>query len=103
MEVTKLKMENPVEKVLKDKGLQGLSLRKLGVLLGVDARRVKYHIYNSKNVMDTNPLLHGSGKRKIRVYSYTTETNGYFNRKKLNKKVQDPVAETGSGTESISE
>ena len=92
-------MENPVEKVLKDKGLQGLSLRKLVVLLGVDSKRVKYHIYNSKNVMDTNPLLHGSGKRKIRVYSYTPETNGYFNRRKLTKKVQD----SGVGTESISE
>ena len=41
-------MENPVENILKDKGERGLSLRQLTFLMGVNRRRVKYHIYNAE-------------------------------------------------------
>ena len=67
-------MENPVDRILKDKGPSGLSLKQLSLLLGVDYRRVKYHIYNSSNIMNTNPRIHGSGKCKIKVFNYTPET-----------------------------
>jgi hypothetical protein len=79
-------LENPVEKVLKDSGPQGLSLKELSKRLGVDRRRIQFHIYNSKNIKDTEPWLHGSGKSKIRVFSYTPEEKGYFLRKLKSKK-----------------
>jgi hypothetical protein len=41
-------LENPVEKVLKDSNHTGLSLKELTKRLGVDRRRVQFHIYNSK-------------------------------------------------------
>ena len=75
-------MENPVDRILKDKGLRGLSLKQLSTFLGVDYKRVKYHIYNSLNTMNTDPLIHGSGKCKIRVFNYTPDTKRYFLRKK---------------------
>jgi hypothetical protein len=80
-------MENPVEHVLKDKGPRGLSLRQLSLLTGVDTRRIKYHIYNSMHIEDTDPFVHGSLKNKIRVFSYTPESQKYHSRK-LKKKIQ---------------
>ena len=75
-------MENPVDQILKNKGPRGLSLKQLSLLLGVDYKRVNYHIYNSLNTMNTDPMIHGSGKCKIRVFNYTPDTKRYFLRKK---------------------
>ena len=62
--------ENPVEHVLKDKGPYGLSLKEIEYLLGVDRRRIMHHIFQSKNIDRTDPLLHGSLKKKIRVFKF---------------------------------
>ena len=75
-------MENPVENILKDKGERGLSLRQLTFLMGVNRRRVKYHIYNAKCVKDCEPFVHGSYKNKIRVFCYTPE-NRKFKKKQI--------------------
>ena len=80
-------LENPVEKVLKDSNHTGLSLKELTKRLGVDRRRVQFHIYNSKFIKDTEPWLHGSNKMKIRVFSYTPEEKKYFLRKQKEKKI----------------
>jgi len=84
-------MENPVERILKDKGQCGLSLRQLSLLMGVDTRRVKYHIYNSMNVKDCEPIVHGSLKNKIRVFCYTPEEQKYYNRKLKKKQIVSEV------------
>ena len=88
-------MENPVEIVLKNKGPRGLSMRHLILNLGVDRRRVNYHIFNSTNVMDTPPSLHGSGKSKIRVFNYTPETKNYFDRRVKSKKIVQETEVSG--------
>jgi hypothetical protein len=84
-------MENPAENILKDKGQRGLSLRQLTFLMGVNRRRVKYHIYNSMHVKDCEPFVHGSYKNKIRVFCYTPEEQKYHSRKI--KKKFEPVLE----------
>ena len=76
-------MENPVEYILKTQGPSGLSLKQLSFMLGIDKRRTKFHIYNSSNVMNTNPLLHGSHKYKINVFCYTPDCKKYSTRKKF--------------------
>jgi hypothetical protein len=80
-------MENPVDRILKDKGPNGLSLKQLSRFLGVDRKRVQYHIYNSVHTKDTDPHIHGSGKSKIRVFNYTPEEKGYFDRKIKSKRI----------------
>lgn len=84
-------MENPVETLLKNKGPRGLSIRQLSYLMGVDKRRVRYHIYHSTNVADTEPILHGSLKAKINVYSYTPDTKKYYLRKIKEKRKKNEV------------
>ena len=87
-------MENPVDRILKDKGPRGLSLKQLSMQLGVDRKRVQYHIYNSEHTKDTEPWIHGSGKSKIRVFSYTPEAKGYFLRKVKERKIQSESIES---------
>ena len=73
--------ENPVEHVLKDKGPYGLSLKEIEYLLGVDRRRIMYHIKDSYYIEDTDPWLHGSMKQKIRVFRYNPQKCKYGLRK----------------------
>ena len=75
---------NPVEEVLK--GVKhGLSLRQLRKFTGLNNNAVKYYIYTSLNIEDTDPVLHGSGKVKIRVFNYTNISKKYFARKDKRK------------------
>ena len=46
---------------------------------------LKYYIYTSLNIEDTDPVLHGSGKVKIRVFNYTKTPVNYFARKDKRK------------------
>ena len=62
-------LENPVESILKDKGPLGMSLKQLSYLMGVPIRRVLFHINYSTKIKHTDPLLHGSLKGSIHVYS----------------------------------
>jgi hypothetical protein len=73
---------NPVETILKEFDVKGLSLKALGRVSGLPKRTVKWHIYNSRFIENTDPIIHGSRKSKIQVYNYTDVENGYFNRKK---------------------
>jgi hypothetical protein len=84
-------MENPIEHILKDKGPRGLSLRQLSFLTGSPIHRVKYHIYNSMQIKDCEPFIHGSYKSKIRVFCYTPEIQKDHSRKI--KKKFEPVLE----------
>jgi DNA-binding transcriptional ArsR family regulator len=61
-------MENPVERLLVDKPLSVKQIRKITKL---PKRTVMYHIFNSKHIIDVDPMLYGSLKKKINVYKYT--------------------------------
>jgi hypothetical protein len=77
---------NPVEDALK--GVKhGLSLKQLRTVTGFKNKEIKYYIYNSPNIEDTDPVLHGSGKAKIRVFNYTDTKLNYFIRKDKKKNV----------------
>ena len=77
---------NPVEETLK--GLKhGLSLRQLRNVTGLRNNMIKYYIYTSLNIEDTDPVLHGSGKVKIRVFNYNKTPVNYFSRKDKRKNV----------------
>jgi len=78
---------NPVEKVLK-RVKHGLSLRQLCEITGLSNKTVKYYIYTSLNIEDTDPFLHGSGKVKIRVFNYSENPVNYFSRKDKRKNVK---------------
>ena len=78
-----------MEFLLKEAGERGLSLKQLSDELNIPIKNVKYLIYTSKFVKDTDPYLHGSYKRKIRCYSYNTEQNVTYIQKKHNIKVQE--------------
>jgi hypothetical protein len=82
---------NPVEFILKDLNIKGLSLKGLKRVSGLPKRTILWHIYNSKFIENTDPLIHGSRKSKISVYNYTPVEMGYFKRKKkpVNLSVQE--------------
>ena len=73
---------NPVEYVLNDiqQIKRGLSLKRLKQILGLSKKSINYHIYNSMNIENTNPYLHGSHKQRIRVFNYTPVGKNYFKR-----------------------
>lgn len=78
---------NPVEEALK--GVKhGLSLRQLREVTGLNNNTIKYYIYTSLNIEDTDPILHGSGKVKIRVFNYSENPVNYFSRKDKRKNVK---------------
>ena len=91
---TTLKMSkfvNPVEQILKT-STQGLSIRKLKQVSGLPKRTIKYHIYTSKFIEDTNPVVHGSSKNKISVFNYNELENNYFKRKQRNKRMEEQIS-----------
>ena len=80
---------NPVEYVLKDI-TSGLSLKQLKQITGLSKKSINYHIYNSMNIENTNPYLHGSHKQRIRVFNYTPVGKNYFKRsEKQNKTITE--------------
>ena len=56
---------------------------------GQTKNKIKHILFHSKCVKDTDPLLHGSLKQKIHVYSFQPFECSYIKRKlmKNNKKV----------------
>ena len=86
-------LANPVEEYLKVFHGQGRSMRQIKGELGLTKRNILWYLYNSKNIQDTNPLLHGSGRFKIRVYNYN-ENSGVRIKKKYTKNVKNVVKET---------
>ena len=84
---------NPVEEYLKVFHAQGRSMRQIKGELGLTKRNILWYLYNSKNIQDTNPLLHGSGRFKIRVYNYS-ENSRVRIKKKFTKKVNKSVVST---------
>jgi len=78
-----------MEFLLKEAGERGLSLKQLSDELDVPIKTVKYLIYTSKFVKDTDPCLHGSFKRKIRCYTYNSQQKVTYIQKKHNIKIQE--------------
>ncbi len=87
-------METLIESHLKRAGEYGLSIKKLKSLTGSSKNRIKTILLNSKFVKDTNPMIHGSLKQKIRVYSYQPFETSYIKRKtmKNNKTVIESLS-----------
>ena len=77
---------NPVEHVLKDiqQVERGLSLRQLKKITGLSKKSINYHIYNSMNIENTTPYIHGSHKQRIRVFNYTPISKKIINEKRNN-------------------
>ena len=69
-------LENIVEK----SGKHGVSLKNIHKLTGLSTRTIKWCIYNSKNIADCDPTVHGSYKRKIRVFIYQPSELTYIKR-----------------------
>ncbi len=70
-----------VEKVLKNAGQNGVSLKKIHEITGMNAKTIKWCIYNSTNIEDCDPIIHGSLKSHIRVFVYKPGEIIYFKRK----------------------
>ena len=87
-----------MEVLLKEAGERGLSIKQLSEKLNVPNKTVKYLIYNSKYVKDTDPYLHGSFKTKIRCFTFTEQNKTYI-QKKYNIKVQEPKVQEPKGQE----
>jgi hypothetical protein len=64
---------------------QGMSTRQLSLTTGISQKSLKWFIYNSKNITDCDPRIHGSYKQKIRVYSFKPSEMSYIETKKINK------------------
>ena len=88
-----------MELLLQNAGERGLSIKELVKMLGVSRKAVKRILYNADFVKRTNPLLHGSNKRKIRVFSYSVPCGVPFYKQFKNvKKVvasEEPDEPTG--------
>ena len=56
-----------METLLQNAGKHGLSIKQLKKKTGLSKNNVKRLLFESKNVKDTDPFLHGSNKRKIHV------------------------------------
>jgi hypothetical protein len=78
-------MNNIVENLLERSGIHGVSLQKIHEQTGICKKSIKWIIYNSKNIEDVNPMLHGSCKRKIRVFCFKSFDKTYMDRKKVVK------------------
>lgn len=87
-------METLIESHLKQAGEYGLSIKKLKSLTNTSKNRIKTILLNSKFVKDTNPIIHGSLKQKIRVYSYEPFECSYIKRKtmKNNKSTTESIS-----------
>ena len=81
-----------MESILKNAGERGLSVRQMRVLLQKSKKAVKREIRNSTSVKCTDPGLHGSGKQRIKVFSYT-ESNG-ISFKNKNKTIVPTIVPT---------
>ena len=73
-----------VEKVLENAGRNGISLKKIHEITGMNARTIKWSIYNSTNIDDCDPMIHGSLKSRIRVFVYKPNDVSYLKRKDKN-------------------
>jgi hypothetical protein len=77
---------NAIENVVEKSGKYGVSMKNIHKLTGLSTNTIKWCIYNSKNITDCNPNLHGSYKQKIRVYIYQpTNDLTYIDRIKMLK------------------
>ena len=64
-----------------------MSLKQLKQITGLSKKSINYHVYNSMNIENTNPFLHGSNKQKIRVFNYTQISKNYFKRNEKRNKI----------------
>lgn len=73
---------NIIEPLLQDAGQKGLSIRQLTNLTGISKKNLKWYIYNSKNIGDCDPNVHGSYKTKIRVFVFKPGDKSYIDQRK---------------------
>ena len=73
-----------IETLLKN-APHGMSKRQLSLSTGISQKGLKWFIYNSKNIADCDPVIHGSYKQKIRVYSFKPSETSYIDTKKISK------------------
>ena len=71
-----------IEELLKNANERGLSVKQLKKSTGLTKNKIIRIIFNSKNIDDCNPHVHGSGKTKIRVFVFKPSNTMYIERKK---------------------
>ena len=76
-------MASLVEELLCGAGEHGLSIKQLKTKTGLSKNKIKTILFHSKNVKDTDPILHGSFKTKIHVYSFQPFQISYIKRKMI--------------------
>ena len=85
---------NAVEQLLEEHGPQSIRQLKLS---GLPKKTIKYHIYTSKRIGDASPVMYGSCKSKINVYTLIPpEKENYIKRKRVVKRkqiVKEPVVQ----------
>jgi hypothetical protein len=75
-----------IEIVVERAGPKGISLKTIKRLTGFKLNTIKWVIYNSNNIDDCDPIVHGSLKTKIRVLLYKPHDTAYIKRKQVDKK-----------------
>jgi hypothetical protein len=79
-------MDNLIENVLKVYNERGLSIKQLKEITNISRKSIKWYIYNSNFIEETNPLIHGSLKTKINVYNYTPNKKKPISKRDRSKK-----------------
>lgn len=84
-------MASLVEELLCGAGEHGLSIKQLKKKTGLSKNKIKTILFHSKNVKDTDPILHGSGKQKIHVYSFQPFQISYIKRKMIKNHKKETI------------
>jgi len=78
-----LNMEIEIEQLLENSGERGLSIKQLKGLTDLTKNKIMRIIFNSENIDDCVPHIHGSGKTKIKVFVFKPNNITYIERKKM--------------------
>jgi hypothetical protein len=76
-------MEIEIEQLLENAGECGLSIKQLKSLTDLTKNKIMRIIFNSENIDDCVPYIHGSGKIKIKVFVFKPNNITYIQRKKM--------------------
>ena len=86
---------NSVETILFNLDERGKSLKSIIKELKLSKRDILYQIYMSKNIINANPRLYGSGKFYIKAFRFIDDKSNlnYIQRLRPKKKVTQNVAD----------
>jgi len=79
-----------IENLLENAGERGLSYKQMCKITNFSRKKIQFFIFKSMNIQDCNPIIHGSGQNKIRVFVFkpgdlNNPCLNYIQQKKLHK------------------